>query len=74
MSDYVPAEVSRDRLRRAGWSVGDVTTAGGSCWVTGTNGENRVAAAGATADEAWWRACSQAAAVGMLAPARRPPR
>jgi hypothetical protein len=35
--------------------------------VTGANGENRLYAEGATQSEAWWRACEQAAAVGMLA-------
>jgi hypothetical protein len=60
---------SRDRLHRAGWSVGEVATAAG--WsVTGTNGENRIEARGRTQGEAWWNACQQAAAVGMLAPAR----
>jgi hypothetical protein len=67
VADSPTAEESRDRLHRAGWSVGDVGTSGGSCWVTGTNGENQIAAVGATPDEAWHRACEQAAAVGMLA-------
>jgi hypothetical protein len=58
-----------DRLRRAGWSVGDAATAAG--WlVTGANGENLVSAAGPTQAEAWRRACDQAAAVGMLARGR----
>ena len=62
-----------DRLRRAGWSIGD--TAFGPehalVWlVTGTNGENTVVSPGRSQAEAWWRACEQARAVGMLAPAR----
>ena len=56
---------SFDRLRRAGWSVGEVATAGE--WiVTGTNGENVIDALGETQAEAWWLACEQARAVGML--------
>jgi hypothetical protein len=50
--------------------MGDVAvhTDRGLRWVvTGTNGENRVEARGATQAEAWHRACEQAAAVGMLA-------
>jgi hypothetical protein len=66
---YPPAEESRERLHRAGWSVGEVATAGGKVLVTGTNGENAVSASGATPDEAWHSACQQAVAVGMLAPA-----
>jgi hypothetical protein len=58
-----------DRLHRAGWSIGEVGTATG--WlVIGTNGENSVKAAGRTQTEAWWNACQQAQAVGMLAPPR----
>ena len=68
-SDYPAVDESRDRLRRAGWSVGEA--AFGPAWVvSGTNGENRLHATGATQAEAWWRACEQARAVGMLAPAR----
>jgi len=57
------------RLKRAGWSVGDmcVLTAAGPAWlVTGANGENVVEAWGATQGEAWHRACQQAQALGML--------
>jgi hypothetical protein len=57
------------RLRRAGWSVGDVRvlTAAGPAWlVTGTNGENALSARGRTQGEAWWRACEQAQSLGML--------
>ena len=67
-SRYPAVDESRDRLRRAGWSVGEA--AFGSAWsVTGTNGENRLHASAGTQAEAWWRACEQARGVGMLAPA-----
>jgi hypothetical protein len=60
---------SLDRQHRAGWSVGDYGTA--TRWVvSGANGENLLYAEGGSPGEAWWRACEQAAAVGMLAPAR----
>jgi hypothetical protein len=66
---YATPDESLDRLRRAGWSVGDVGTA--TRWlVSGTNGENVLFAEGRSRAEAWHRACEQAAAVGMLAPAR----
>ena len=59
---------SLGRLRRAGWSVGDCGTA--ALWVvSGSNGENAARAEGRAQAEAWWRACGQARAVGMLAPA-----
>jgi hypothetical protein len=67
---YPSTEDSRGRLHRAGWTVGEVSTAGGQVLVTGTNGENVLSATGGTADEAWHRECGQAAAVGMLAPPR----
>jgi hypothetical protein len=38
--------------------------------VTGSNGENAIKAEASGQAEAWWRACEQAAAVGMLAPVR----
>jgi hypothetical protein len=38
--------------------------------VSGANSENRIHAEGQTQSEAWWRACQQAEAVGMLALAR----
>jgi hypothetical protein len=66
MNDYPTVDESYDRLHRAGWSVGDVGTA--TTWiVTGTNGENAIRAEGQTRAEAYWRACQQAEAVGMLA-------
>jgi hypothetical protein len=67
MTSYPSADESLDRLRRAGWSVGDVGTA--TRWVvSGTNGENVIFAVGGSRAEAWHRACEQAAGVGMLAP------
>ena len=66
---YPAVTESLDRLRRAGWSIGEAATAAG--WlVTGSNGENVIHAEGRTQAEAWWRACEQARAVGMLAPTR----
>jgi hypothetical protein len=64
---YPAVDESRARLHAAGWSVGDVGTAGG-WFVSGTSGENAVRSQGRTQAEAWHRACEQAAAVGMLAP------
>ena len=71
MPTFPTVDESLDRLRRAGWSVGD--TAFGPpharVWqVTGTNGENAVVAYGRFQAAAWWGACEQARAVGMLAP------
>jgi hypothetical protein len=69
VGEFPTVDESRDRLHRAGWSVGEVGTA--STWrVCGANGENQTNAAGASQAEAWHRACEQAAAVGMLAPAQ----
>jgi hypothetical protein len=68
MAIYPSVDESRDRLHRAGWSVGEIASAAG--WlVAGTNGENLLDARGRTQSEAWWRACEQARAVGMLSPA-----
>jgi hypothetical protein len=56
---------SRDRLRRAGWVVGE--TRDGPIWVvTGTKGENLVNASGTCRVEVWWRACFQARELGTL--------
>jgi hypothetical protein len=69
VTTFSTVDESLDHLRRAGWSVGDYGTA--TRWVvSGSNGENLIFATGATRLEAWWRACEQAAAVAMLAPAR----
>jgi len=65
---------SFSRLQRAGWTVGDVAVYGpeGIRWlVTGTNGENRIEARGASQEEAWHRTVEQAEAVGMARPSRR---
>ena len=73
MASFRTVDESFARLRRAGWSVGDVRllTADGPAWVvSGHNGENAVSARGATQAEAWHRACQQAEAAGMLG--RRP--
>ncbi len=53
------------RLKRAGWNVGEVGTAGR--WlVTGSNGENRLKVEGDNPAEAWHRACQAAEGMGML--------
>ena len=58
MSTYPSVDESRDRLHRAGWSVGEV--AGARTWVvSGTNGENAICAEGADQAEAWWRAATR---------------
>jgi hypothetical protein len=66
---YPPADESRDRRRPAGSYVGDVGTAGGSWWVSGSNDENGPQLTGTAPDEAWHWPSGQAAAVGMLASA-----
>jgi hypothetical protein len=56
------------RLRRAGWSCGDVafhTDGGGTRWVvSSTNGFDRVQGRGLTAAEAWRVAAEQAWRLG----------
>jgi hypothetical protein len=69
LAQFPGVDESRNRLHRAGWSVGEIATA--TRWlVSGANGENQIQAGGANQAEAWHTACEQAAAVGMLAPAR----
>jgi hypothetical protein len=70
MPTYPTVDECLDRLlRRAGWSFGETGSA--TRWqVSGTNGEHAICAEGKTQAEAWWRACEQARAVGMLAPPR----
>jgi hypothetical protein len=70
MGQYPSVDESRDRLRRARWSMGDVATA--NRWlVTGTNGdEYQIMAEGRSQAEAWWNACRQAVDLGLLAPRR----
>ena len=66
MNTFPSIDESFDRLRRAGWSVGDV--ADGSGWpVCGSNGENLLEARGRTQTVAGWRACEPARALGTLA-------
>ena len=70
MPIYPGVDESFAGLHAVGWSIGDVGTAAG--WlVSGTNGENMVSARGRIQAEAWWTACRQAAAVGMLGKARQ---
>jgi hypothetical protein len=65
----IDIDVIRDRLRRAGWSLGE--TACGPTWlVDGTNGENVILARAGTQLGAWRLAMAQAAAVGMVAGGR----
>ncbi len=68
--EYPSSCDSYARLHQAGWSVGDAALVGASgtlVWiVTGHNGENLIRAEGPSRKAAWWEACSQAVAVGML--------
>jgi hypothetical protein len=69
VASYPSVDESRDRLHGAGWSLAEVGA--GLTWlVDGTNGENLLLARGASHAEAWWRACEQARALALLAPAR----
>jgi hypothetical protein len=69
MSRYPSVDDSRDRLHRAGWSVGEIATA--THWqVDARNGENLVLAVATSQAQAWWTACEQARAVVMLAAMR----
>ena len=66
---YASSDESFTRLKRAGWSVGDmrVLTAEGVYWlITGANGENVIEECGSTQAEAWHRACEQAEHLGMF--------
>ena len=75
MAFHPTVDESAARLKRSGWSAGDVQllTAAGPVWlVSGTNGENRINARGKTQAEAWHRAVEQAAACGMLEDWPRP--
>jgi hypothetical protein len=70
MTTYPSVAESYDRLHRAGWKLRSAAI-GAPCparwFLCGTNGENVLVAAGRTLEEAYWRACVQARAVGMLA-------
>src|SRR4051812_25455196 len=74
--DFPPSEESIGRLHRSGWSTGEAawTGAGGRTvsQVDGSNGENKILAAGATARRAWWCAVEMSAARGMLRDWPRP--
>jgi hypothetical protein len=63
---YPPAEESRDRPHRAGWSVQEWPVPLGGRVATATNASHQLLARGATEAEALWRACRQAAALGLL--------
>jgi hypothetical protein len=66
MTELPGVDECRDRLHRAGWSMGEI--AGVTCWlVSGQNGENLIVAEGQNQAEAWYRATLQAEAVGVLA-------
>lgn len=70
---FPAAEESLVRLHEAGWNVTCTAFQGsdGAVWiVSGYNGENQVLTASANRDEAWWHACIQARAAGMLGHAR----
>ena len=71
MSPCPSVDESFDRLHRAGWSLGEYALGPphAPAWcVEGHNGENRIEARGRTQAEAWWRACEQARAAGLLRP------
>jgi hypothetical protein len=69
VTTYPNVDDSRERLHRAGWSVGENATAAG--WVvSGANGENRLLGEGVSQSAGCWRACEEARAMGMLAPLR----
>jgi hypothetical protein len=66
MTERPRVDESRDRLHRAGWSIGEIADV--TFWVVaGNNGENVIIAEGQSQSEAWYRATLQAEAVGMLA-------
>jgi hypothetical protein len=70
MSTYPGVAKCRDRLHRAGWSIGETAIGPDFAlvWcVTGTNGESCIDSCGRSQAEAWYRATLQAEAVGMLA-------
>jgi hypothetical protein len=64
---------TQQKVRRL-WTANGVllTAVGGPAWlVSGSNGENRIDARGATQSEAWSQAVAQARALGMLDGGRR---
>jgi hypothetical protein len=54
------------QLHRAGWSIGDISTTGGTWLVIGANGENVIHAEGKTEGEAWENAVEDAISLGMM--------
>jgi hypothetical protein len=72
-----PSDESFLRLKRSGWSVGDIDgwMPDGSYWlVFGTKGENLLRAEEQTRAKAWRRAIEQVAACGVLAGSPSPHR
>jgi hypothetical protein len=69
-TDLLSVVTMLDRLHRAGWSIGDAAFQykdGCVVWlVSGYNGENLIHVESSTRAAAWWAACQQAEAVGML--------
>jgi hypothetical protein len=68
MPTYPTVDASADRLKRAGWSAGDMAVHGpaGVVWVvTASSGDQQLAGRGTTQAEAWHRACLQAEAFGL---------
>jgi hypothetical protein len=68
MRDPATVDECLARLKRAGWSLGEVRvlTPTGLVWlVDSTNGENRLEARCPTQAEAWRQALEQAKALGM---------
>ena len=69
MASFPTEDESFAHLHRSGWSVGDVPLLAteGQRWLgSGSNGENQARATGRTQAEAWYKACLQAEAAGML--------
>jgi hypothetical protein len=61
-----PSDLAYIHLPRAGWSIGDISTTGGTWLVIGSNGENVIHAEGKTADEAWEKAVQDAISLGIM--------
>jgi hypothetical protein len=63
----IPIDVAFQRLKAAGWTVGEVASL--SRWhVTGANGENQINASAGSQAEAWRIALEQATAEGIPGP------
>jgi hypothetical protein len=75
VTPFATVDESRDRLHRAGWSIGDagLCFGAGVVWqVSGTVGFHQLRAEGHTQAEAWHRACELAKAAGLLDNQDRP--